>query len=174
MPRARPADPHGFGEALHGASRRKPLPHEFVLDALSTVAPVTRPMFGCVAVYVEDKIVLILRDKPASPQDNGVWLATTREQHESLRREFPAMRSIRLLGEGVTSWQVLPADDPDFEDLALRACKLVLQGDPRIGKVPKRRSAVVGRGKAAKVAEAKPAARKAATSRKWRRRAQAR
>ena len=59
----------------------------------------TRPMFGCLAVYVEDKIVLILRDKRDKTADNGVWLATTEEHHESLRREFPMMRSIQVLGK---------------------------------------------------------------------------
>ncbi|MDE2451868.1 MAG: hypothetical protein KGO22_23010 [Gammaproteobacteria bacterium] len=117
------------------------MPHEFVLDEIVSLSPVTRPMFGCVAVYVEDKIVLILRDKPKSTADNGVWLATAVEHHESLRREFPRMRSIRLLGKKPTQWQVLPADDPDFEAAAMRACRLILARDPRIGKVPKVRSA---------------------------------
>jgi hypothetical protein len=93
-------------------------------------------MFGCLAIYVKDKIVLILRDKPKNTADNGVWLATTQEHHQSLRREFPNMRSIQLLGKPITGWQVLPADAPDFESAALRACDLVLAGDPRIGKVP--------------------------------------
>ncbi len=93
-------------------------------------------MFGCLAVYVKEKIVLILRDKPTSTGDNGVWLATTEEHHESLRREFPHMRSIQVLGKPVTGWQVLPADAPDFETSALHASELVLAGDPRIGKVP--------------------------------------
>jgi hypothetical protein len=47
------------------------------------------------------------------------------------------MRSIQVLGKKVTGWQVLPADTPDFEEAALRACELVLARDPRIGKVPK-------------------------------------
>jgi len=114
----------------------KPLPHRFVLDAIAPLSPYTRPMFGCLAIYVKEKIVLILRDKPESTADNGVWLATTEEHHESLRREFPNMRSIQVLGKSVTAWQVLPADAPDFEETALRACELVLAGDPRIGKVP--------------------------------------
>jgi hypothetical protein len=96
-------------------------------------------MFGCLAVYVDEKIVLILRDRPKNRADNGVWLATTQEQHESLRREFPSMRSIRVLGKKVTGWQVLPADAADFEEAALHACELVLAKDPRIGKVPKGR-----------------------------------
>jgi hypothetical protein len=116
--------------------RRKPIPHAFVLDAISTLSPYTRPMFGCLAIYVKDKIVLILRDKPTNTADNGVWLATTQEHHQSLRREFPNMRSIQVLGKRVTGWQVLPVDAPDFESAALRACELVLAGDPRIGKIP--------------------------------------
>jgi len=94
--------------------RRKPVPHAFVLDAIASLSPYTRPTFGCLAVCVKDKIVLILRDKPTSTGDNGVWLATTEEHHESLRREFLHMRSVQVLGKPVTGWQVLPADAPDW------------------------------------------------------------
>ena len=118
------------------APSRKPVPHEFVLDALAASSPYTRPMFGCLAVYVKEKIVLILRDRLDEPGDNGVWLATTEEHHKSLKKEFPAMRSIGVFGHEVTGWQVLPADADDFEQSALRACDLVLACDPRIGKVP--------------------------------------
>jgi len=96
-------------------------------------------MFGCLAVYVADKIVLVLRDKPGPSPDNGVWLATTCEHHESLRRNFPSMRSIAVLGKDVTGWQVLPSDAADFEASAMLACEFVLAGDPRIGKIPKSR-----------------------------------
>jgi len=118
---------------------RKPVPHEFVLEALVVLSPATRLMFGCMAVYVGPKIVLALRDRPTSTADNGVWLATTQEHHESLRAEFPNMRSIGVLGKDITGWQILPADAPDFEESAFRACELILAKDPRIGKVPKRR-----------------------------------
>lgn len=130
---------HPFDDAILTAKRENTVPHEFVLDEIAALSPVTRPMFGCLAVYVEDKIVLILRDKPKSQSDNGVWLATTKEHHDSLRREFPRMRSIRVFGKKPTQWQVLPADDPEFEVAAMRACKLILARDPRIGKVPKTR-----------------------------------
>lgn len=131
---------HPFDDAVLTAKRAKPAPYEFVLDRIASLAPITRPMFGCVAVYIEDKIVLILRDKPKSAADNGIWLATTAEYHESLRREFPRMRSIRIFGKKPSQWQVLPADDPDFETAAMRACELILARDPRIGKIPKTRS----------------------------------
>jgi hypothetical protein len=115
---------------------RKAVPHEFVLEAIAALSPRTNPMFGCLAVYVKQKIVLILRDRPTHTADNGVWLATTHEHHASLREEFPNMRSIHVLGEKVTGWQVLPVDAPDFEESAMRACELILARDPRIGKTP--------------------------------------
>lgn len=124
-------------DPLFAVKRRKLLPHEFVLDAIASLSPHTRPMFGCLAVYVGEKIVFVLRDKrDKTKADDGVWIATTREHHASLRREFPNMRSIQVLGKEVTGWQVLPADAPDFEQAALRACDLVLTKDGRIGKIP--------------------------------------
>src|SRR4030095_15983185 len=114
---------------------QKPVPHPFVLDALESAPFETGPMFGSLAVYVGDKIVMALRARQSDP-DNGVWVATTKEHHRSLRREFPNMRSLSMLGGAVTGWQVLPADADDFEEAALHACELIVQGDPRIGKVP--------------------------------------
>lgn len=123
-------------DPLFAVQQRKVVPHEFVLEAVASLSPRTRPLFGCLAIYVQEKIVLVLRDKPDTTVDNGVWLATTIEHHESLRREFPNMRSIKVLGKKVTGWQVLPADAPDFEEAALHACELIVSRDPRIGKVP--------------------------------------
>jgi hypothetical protein len=130
--------------ALFGAPRRKPVPHEFVLEALAHGSPRTRPprtraMFGCIAVYIGEKVVAMLRDKPKHPADNGVWVATTAEHHQSLREAFPHLRSIQLLGKLETHWQVLPTDAPDFEEAALRLCDLIIAGDSRIGRVPNRR-----------------------------------
>lgn len=126
-------------ERIVRAKRRKTVPYEFVLDALAHLPTETRAMFGCLAVYLGDKIVLLLRDRGDNLEDNGVWLATTQEHHESLSYEFPNMRSIQLLGKRITGWQVLPSDAPDFEQAALRACELIVARDPRIGKVPKSR-----------------------------------
>jgi hypothetical protein len=123
-------------DALPAAKRRKAIPHEFVLEAIAALSPHTRSMFGCLAVYVGARIVLILRDRGDSTADNGVWLATTEEHHASLRRDFPNMRSIQVFRKPVTGWQVLPASAPDFEESALLACDLILARDPRIGKVP--------------------------------------
>ncbi len=145
-PRRNSGEP-SLEETFFGTKKRKPVPHEFVLDALAPLSPWTRPMFGCLAVYAGERIVLILRDKPTYTDDNGVWLATSHEHHESLRRDFPNMRSIHLLGKKGTNWQILPIDATDFEEAALRACEFILAGDPRVGKIPGARRAVGSKAK---------------------------
>ena len=133
---SRPRSRDPLSERAFPFKRRKTVPHQFVLDALAELDIRTNPMFGCLAVYVGEKIVLVLRDKREPSADNGVWLATTHEHHDSLRREFPSMRSIQVFGKNVTGWQVLPSDATDFEEAAMRACELTIAGDERLGKIP--------------------------------------
>jgi hypothetical protein len=139
------------------------IPFSWVLDELDRLDPFTRPMFGCIAVYARGKILFILRDKPPI-EDSGVWVATTQEHHDSLRRELPSLRSIGVLGGGaVTGWQNIPREADSFEEEVLRACALARADDPRIGKVPKPRRA------AAKSAPKKPAKKASKAARRTRR-----
>jgi hypothetical protein len=117
----------------------RPVPFTFVLEALAEREPTTRPMFGCVALYCGGRIVLVLRKRKDHPSMNGVWVATVKEHHESLRREIPSLRSIPLLGKGETNWQMIPERLEEFERDVLTACALVLARDRRIGTVPKPR-----------------------------------
>ena len=113
------------------------IPFEFVLEELDRIHPRVKPMFGCYAIYVGEKLVLILRQRNDYTDDNGVWLAALHEHHASLKKEFPCMRSVRLLGSAETVWQNIPAEEDDFEELVLKACGLILKGDVRIGKISK-------------------------------------
>ncbi|HXC07009.1 MAG TPA: hypothetical protein VNZ86_19755 [Bacteroidia bacterium] len=115
---------------------KKKIPFEFVLEELTALSPVVKPMFGCHAVYIGEKIMLVLRDRSDHVSDNGVWVATSKEHHESLKVLFPSLRSIDLLGNGQTNWQVLPAEADDFEEAVNKACDLIRRSDNRIGKVP--------------------------------------
>ncbi len=101
-------------------------------------------MFGCYAIYVDGKLVLILRERKDHPHDNGVWLAIAEESYNELKKIFPCMRSIRLLGGKRTVWQNLPMTEDDFEEFVMTACEMILRNDPRIGKIPgtKRRKSV--------------------------------
>lgn len=119
----------------------KKIPFPFVLDMLFPLDPHTRPMFGAHAIYVREKIVMVVRDRETHTEANGIWIATSKEHHESLKKELPCMQSIYLLSDGKaeTSWQMIPADDDNFETLATHICDLILKNDPRIGRIPKAR-----------------------------------
>ena len=120
--------------------KKATIPFEFVLEQLYSVNVEIRPMFGCFALYVHNKIVLILRKKENSIGDNGVWLATNKEFHDSLKVIFPSMRPISVFGKE-SNWQNLPDDANDFEEMVIRACELILRGDNRIGRETKKKSA---------------------------------
>ena len=99
-------------------------------------------MFSGFAVYVGDQIVFMLRDSLKAPEDNGVWLVlseTVDPKDKSLRKDFPSLRKIALLGGAISHWLLIPSDSPSFEEEALHACDLILQHDTRIGRVPKSR-----------------------------------
>ena len=50
------------------------------------------------------------------------------------------MQPVHILKKDLRGWCLLPAKASDFEESALHACNLVLKRDPRIGKVPRRKS----------------------------------
>lgn len=96
-------------------------------------------MFGCHAIYVEEKIMLILRHRDDHQSSNGIWIATSSEHHHSLKKEFSNLCSIDVLssGKGDTDWQMLPIDDENFEEKANKLTDLILNHDVRIGRIPK-------------------------------------
>ena len=104
--------------------------------------PEVRRMFSGFAVYVGDLLVCMLRDSPKSVCDNGVWLVLSEgidPADMGLRREFPSLRSIELLGGKIGHWLLIPSDGAGFESEALHACELLLRHDPRLGRIPKSR-----------------------------------
>ena len=117
------------------------IPFSFVLDYLLPLNPAIKPMFGCHAIYVGEKIVLILRNRKDHPDVNGVWIATSQESHASLKKDFPSMCSISIFSDGKTesAWQMLPLDSDDFESSVIRACEFILHDDERIGRIPKKK-----------------------------------
>jgi hypothetical protein len=121
---------------------KKAIPFDFVLEKLSVQEPRVKPMFGCHAIYVGDKIVLILRKKAGAVHDNGVWVATTVAHHASLKKVIPCLRPLRLFGKR-GNWQNIPEEAPDFEESVMTVCELILRNDSRVGKVPKRKKPAV-------------------------------
>jgi hypothetical protein len=118
---------------------KKKIPFEFILDHLHPLELAIRPMFGCHAIYAGGKILLIVRKKSDHTDANGVWIATGKEHHESLRKELSTMQSVYILsdGKGETGWQMIHEEADDFEEAVTKICGMILRGDERIGKVPK-------------------------------------
>jgi hypothetical protein len=113
---------------------------QFLLDELSELRPSIRRMFGFTYVYLEEKLLLSLRESHRQPHYNGVWLYTQTEHLESLRREFPLLpkRYFWRSARSGSGWVILPATQEEFEEYALRACELILRGDGRIGRVSRK------------------------------------
>ena len=123
------------------------LAYSFVLEELhSGLSPDrirVRAMFGSHALYVDEKIVFILRKKgdPKTIRDDGVWVALAGPEHRpSLAKDFPSLRAIEMFEKrGFAGWLNLPESEDGFEEAALELCRLVGKRDSRIGKVPKGR-----------------------------------
>lgn len=148
---------------------RSKIAHIFVLETIEEAFSAERlevkSMFGAHSVYIDGKIVCTLRDRPRSPQDNGVWIVMSENYFDELKAEFPSLRHIEMFShlgaKGFKSWVNLPQDGPHFEEEALHFCELVIGNDPRIGKLPKSKTSVI------KAKTQKPKApKKKATARK--------
>ena len=119
----------------------KNIPFKFVFDYLEPLDVTVKPMFGMFAVYVGEKIMLVLRKRKSEENKNGVWIACSNDDDVSLRAEFPSLRSIPGLTNksSETEWQYFPDDADDFETSVIRICELIVQRDSRIRRVPQNR-----------------------------------
>lgn len=124
---------------------KKKVPFSFVLDELDSLSVVLRPMFGSVMVYLGEKMVLFLCERDEKPFQKGIWVATTPEHLESLAREFSMPFNEQPSKIGNSSWLAIPAEAVEFERQALRVCELILNGDPRVGHLPKPKSLKLGK-----------------------------
>ena len=88
---------------------------------------VQKKMFGCEALCLHDRQMLILaaKDEPW----NGLLVCTFREHHGSLMKEFPSLRPHSVLGK----WLYISQADLDFEEAAQALGVLALKADLRIG-----------------------------------------
>lgn len=122
--------------------KRRSAPYPFILEALAPLQPEVQPMFSGFAVYVGEKIVLMLQDSTKQPKDNGVWLVFSESANladPGIRQDFPSIRHIDLLGDKIAHWRLIPADSSTFESEAVHACELVLKHDVRFGRIPQSR-----------------------------------
>jgi hypothetical protein len=92
-----------------------------------------KKMFGCEMLCLHDKQMLVLaaKDEPW----NGLLVCTSREHHESLMADVPALRPHSVLGK----WLYISQTHPDFEAAVDKITSLALRADERLGVVSKPR-----------------------------------
>jgi hypothetical protein len=112
-----------------------PIPFDFVLDYLPHNI-IVKPMFGMHYIYLGKKIMLILRNRINEPELNGVWLATNRKHHESLKEEIQELGPAFMAGDDRESnWLFVHPDNEGFEEAVISICGLITHGDARVGNV---------------------------------------
>lgn len=114
---------------------KKPLPFDFLLDYLPA-SVVIKPAIGMFYIYFGGRIVLIFRKVGKNPQHNGIWIATRREDHASVKADIPAVTDFDFGNEVFEpNWLQLKDDHEDFEEAAIALCEWVTRRDKRIGKI---------------------------------------
>lgn len=105
----------------------------------------TQRMFGSLAVYLSDKMVLVLSESPGERTYrgqafsfdvwNGLLIPTSLEHHASLSKQFSGLLPHPVLKK----WLYLPIDSENFESEAQVLIELVLARDPRMGVLPRQK-----------------------------------
>lgn len=121
-------------------SSKTPVPFPFVLEELTPLRLTIKKVFGFTYFYLDELLLFSLRDSVKQPGTNGMWLFTSDEHLESLAREFPQLPRRQLWSSGKNCWVILASRLEYFEEYAFKACELILNRDPRIGRLTRRSS----------------------------------
>lgn len=107
-------------------------PLQWIFEPLQSEADfLQRKMFGCGAAYLGSRLMFVIA---ASEEPwNGLLVCTSREHHDVLLREFPALSPHKVLGK----WLYLSQEHRDFEELAQALVKRARRRDPLLGIEPK-------------------------------------
>jgi hypothetical protein len=113
----------------------KPVPYEFVFDYLSN-GIIVKKMFGMHYIYLNKRIMLILRKQDNHVEMNGIWVATSKEHHQSLKKNIPELGPFFIDDdERHGNWLLIPDETEGFEEATIKICEMISHGDPRIGNL---------------------------------------
>jgi len=113
------------------------IPFDFVLNELFELEPRVQRMFGAYGIYIGEKMYFVLRESEKKTEDNGIWVATQLEFHDSLKEMIPDLRNFTSVR--IKKWLILPIEAEDFEESAVRMCEMIKSGHPAIGVIPQRK-----------------------------------
>lgn len=108
------------------------IPYVFILDYLSGVDIVIKPMFGCFGIYANGKLCLFLVRREAGPMQKGVYIATTTEHCSQLKTDFAEAEFDQLKGDKV--WIFISEASEMFERYVIKACEMISSRDARVGR----------------------------------------
>ena len=103
----------------------------------------SKRMFGGIAAYVHDKIVMLISEETDTKEYrgksydfdlwNGILIPTEREFHGDIQKQFKNLVQHPVLGK----WLYLQMADADFESTASEIAELISKNDHRFGVFPK-------------------------------------
>lgn len=115
------------------ARKRKPHPLRWVVEDLTEDdSYYQKPMFGCEAVYLHGRMMVVLAARPRPPWQ-GVLLPLEREHHASILEEFPVLAPHPVLPK----WLYLPERHDEFEEVVTQIAERIAANDPRFGIEPR-------------------------------------
>ena len=92
-----------------------------------------KPMFGCLAVYLNGLMVLLLTE--GEEPWNGLLIPTEHQFHDSIKKDFKDVVQHSVLKK----WLYLPENIEYFETVASDIVHALEMNDPRFGVEPKER-----------------------------------
>jgi hypothetical protein len=110
--------------------------NEWICDAFATHHSFfTKRMFGGLAVYVFERLMLVLVEPTRTGRWtwHGVLVCTERDHHAGIVRDFPAVAPHDVLRK----WLFIDSSHPDFEPTMERMARAVARNDPRFGVAPR-------------------------------------
>lgn len=113
----------------------KSIPYDFVFDYLP-LGIIVKPMFGMHYIYLGKKIMIILRKRDNEPELNGIWVATSKEHHQTLQTNIPELGAFFIDNdERHGNWLFIADDSENLEEATIKVCELIVHGDLRIGRL---------------------------------------
>ncbi len=110
------------------------VPYSFILPFFYPVRPAIKKMLGCYGLFVNKKLVMLLRERDIHPEFNGVFVATQPEYFEILSTELHTSNMNFDIDGAEFTWIFISEDLDDFEEKVKKAAEMVKNGDERIGK----------------------------------------
>lgn len=110
------------------------VPYDFVLRCLYPVRPQIKKILGCYGLYLNKKLLLLLRDRENQPEFNGIFVATQPEFFDNLQDEIHVSNMVFDIDGVPHTWIFLSEDLADFEEKVKKTCELIKAEDERIGK----------------------------------------